>query len=222
MFIDISGDYVWSEKGTPFLVITSLICSDIEPLNSEVYKLRHTLIGKGYDIERFHACDDCFDIKSQMYDLISDFSELRIDSVIVDKRKVAVSLRPLSRLYPELITQLLKNTLHPDGIYINDYDRVIVITDRESCSKKEKGAIRKAVSQNISRHMSGIPYQLFMHNSFSHTHLQVVDYFSWAIYRKWTIKDTQYYDKIKKVIKSEVPILQEENEIFYGKNDPPS
>jgi len=214
-FIDISGDYVWSKKGSDYLVITSLLCSDIKQGASELYELKHALVSKGYDLERFHACDDCYEIKDGVFGVISNLANIRFDSVIADKRKLNPALRPLEYLYPELLTQLLKYPFHQFGENASRYDLVVIFTDRENCSSREKGAIKKAIAQNLPKYLLGTPYKLCIHCSHSHPYLQIVDYCCWAINRKWTTGQTKYYDLIKPSIKSEFPIFQIGESTYY-------
>jgi hypothetical protein len=215
VFIDISGDYEWSDKGTPYLVVTSVLCSNIHLMTSELYQLKHKLISDGFNIERFHACDDCYEIKNKVFGLISQCTHIRIDSIIVDKRKINKALRPKVRLYPELLTQLLKYPFNPLVVDISNFDFVTIFTDRENCNRKEKGAIKKAIGQNLSKYLSGIPYMLCIHSSHSHPYLQVTDYCSWAIHRKWTSEEDKYYNKIKGFIKSEFPIFAVGETTYY-------
>ena len=55
------------------------------------------------------------------------------------------------------------------------------------------------------------------HASKSSYGLQVVDYCSWAIYRKWKDSDLKSYDLIKAGIKSEFDIFAEETRHYYGR-----
>ena len=54
-FIDVSGNYDFSLRGTAYLVLTSLLCTDVRPGVLDLYTTKHDLISQGLDIEYFHA-----------------------------------------------------------------------------------------------------------------------------------------------------------------------
>ena len=53
VLIDESGNYAFSSKGTSYLVLTSLMTTDVSLGVMELYELKHRLIDLGADIEIF-------------------------------------------------------------------------------------------------------------------------------------------------------------------------
>jgi hypothetical protein len=138
IFIDVSGNYDFSPKGTKYIVITSLICDDVSPGILELHTLKHDIISQGVNIEYFHASEDRQAVRDSVFDVISHLGRNRIDSLIVEKRKTAPSLRPLNRFYPKMVEYLLQYPLNPQGIDINSFKKVFIFVDRESSRTTQK------------------------------------------------------------------------------------
>ena len=67
VFIDESGNHVFTSKGTSYLVLTSLMTTDISLGVMELYELKHRLIDLGADIKYFHASEDRQAVDNQKY-----------------------------------------------------------------------------------------------------------------------------------------------------------
>jgi hypothetical protein len=207
VFIDVSGNYDFSLKGTKYVVLTSLICSDVSPGILEVYKLRHSIIEQGVNIEYFHASEDRQIVRDQVFNIINGLTNIRIDSLIIEKCMTAPSLRPLNRFYPRMVEYLLKYPFNPKGIDIDKYEKVFIFIDRESSRASDRDALIKALKISLAGLLRSVPYTICMHSSASHPYLQIVDYCSWAIYVKHEKSEIRPYKKIYKLIKSEFSIF---------------
>ena len=215
VFIDVSGNYDFSPAGTMSIVITSTLCSDINPGVLELYAVKHEVIDQGIDIEYFHAAEDRQPVRDRVFNVISGLTHLRIDSIIVEKSKVDPKLRPLNRFYPTMVEYLLQYPFDPRGIDVTRFDRVLIFMDRESARAREKEALTKAVKLSLAHHLRGVPYTLSMHSSASHPYLQIVDYCSWAVYVKWERGEIRPFNQIKNLVRSEFLIYQNKKAKWY-------
>lgn len=215
VFIDVSGNYDFSNTGTKYLVLTSLLCTDIAPGTLELYALKHDLINEGVDIEYFHATKDRPGVRDRVFDVISGLNHLRIDSVVVEKRKTGPSLRPFKRFYPMMIENLLKYPFDPRGIDVKRFDKVFIFMDRESSRASEREALKLAVKRALAGYLGGVPYVICMHFSGTHPYLQMADYCSWALYVKWDRGEIRPYQKLKRSICSEFPIFEGGTIVWY-------
>lgn len=207
VFIDVSGNYDFSVTGTRYVILTSLLCTDINPGILELYALKHALIDQGVDIAYFHAAEDKQIVRDKVFDIIAGLEQLRIDSVVVEKRKTGPSLRPQRRFYPMMIEKLLKYPFDSRGKDVSRFEKVFIFMDRESSRAIETEAIKKAVKLSLGRHLRDVPYVICMHSSATHPYLQLVDYCSWAIYVKWERGEYRPYRRIEGLICSEFPIF---------------
>ena len=207
VFIDVSGNYDFSATGTKYVVLTSLMCTDINPGILDLYELKHVLIDQGADIAYFHAAEDKQIVRDKVFDIIARLKHLRIDSVVVEKRKTGPSLRPQRRFYPLMIEKLLKYLFDSRGKDVTRFEKVFIFMDRESSRAIETEALKKAVKLSLGRHLRDVPYVICMHSSATHPYLQLVDYCSWAIYVKWERGEYRPYRRIEELICSEFPIF---------------
>lgn len=203
IFIDISGNYDFSPTGTKYLMFTSITCSDYCSGVSELYRLKHEMIDRGIDLEYFHASEDKQEVRDGVFNIISQLTNLRIDSVVVEKKKTAPTLRELKKLYPKMIEYLLKYVFNPRGVDVRSFNKVFIFIDREGSKSSERGALLKAIKTSLAGHLNGIPYVICMHASLSHLYLQVVDYCSWALYVKYEREELRPYNQIRGLVKSE-------------------
>jgi len=215
VFVDISGDYTFSSKGTTYLICTSIMCTDILLGVNQLCLCKHRQIDNGLDITHFHATEDKQATRNEVFDIIEQLTHLRVDSIIVEKRKTYEGLQESKYLYPFLIEKFLQYPFDYRGVNVEQYDKVFVFVDRESCSRREKGFIKQAVKRYLHNRLQNIPFRLCMHPSSTHNNLKLVDYCSWAIFRKWERADLRSYNKVRSLVKSEFPIFRYGTTIWY-------
>jgi len=213
VFIDESGNRDFSPTGTKYWVATSLLTTDVSQALVQFYDLKHHIIDLGGDIEEFHASEDRQAVRNMVFPLIGSLQNVRVDSVIVEKRKVAPSIRPLGRFYPMMIEKLLKYPFDPRGIDVSRFSKVFIFMDRVSAPATEREALKKAIKVYLARHLRGVPYVICMHDSASHHWLQMVDYLCWAIYVKWERGEIRPYEAVRHLTQSEFSIFR------YGYTD---
>lgn len=145
--------------------------------------------------------------------IANNLTNLRIDSLIVEKRKTGPVLQELEKFYPRMIGYLIRYVLEPRNL--KDYEEVIVITDSIPVSRKRE-AIEKAVKQTLSKMLpNGTRYKILHHASKSCTGLQIADYCNWAIFRKWERGDLRSYELIRSGIRSEFDIFKSGPRHYY-------
>ena len=214
IFVDESGDFTFSQKGTQYLVFTALTTFNPFILIDNLNKLKHSLINEGKDIEHFHATEDKQFTRNHVFNVLKNSSEYEINSIIVEKAKTNPSLREPSRLYVKIYEYLLKYILKTHNL-----NRVIILTDILPLRKKREN-VKKGLKEGLKKILDKktIFYTLH-HSSKSHFCLQAVDYCCWAIYKKrgnwYNKKDIRPHQEIKQKIKSEFEIFKSGNDFYY-------
>lgn len=176
--------------------------------------LRYNLIEYGINTEYFHCAYDNKHVRKNIFSLISKFSnDLRVDSLVVEKKKTGNALQNPKRFYPEMLGYLLSYVIEKvDG---NHIDEIIVITDSIPLSRKKK-TIEKSIKQTLANTLPvDCSYKILHHSSKSHFGLQIADYCNWAILRKWERADTEFYSEIHSCIKSEFEIFKGGRKYYY-------
>ena len=75
--------------------------------------------------------------------------------------------------------------------------------------------MKKGIKGYIKERKLAIRYDIFHHCSASSSNLQVVDYISWAIFRKYEHKDGSYYNNIQKYLFDEELMTKDAEVIHY-------
>ena len=214
VFLDEAGDFNFSLTGTRFFTFTTITKTRPFSWDAPLMSLKYDLIEVGLDIEYFHAAEDRQAVRDQVFAIISNnLTNLRIDSLIVEKRKTGFALQALEKFYPSMIGYLLRYVLDPRNL--KDFAEVIVITDSIPVSRKRE-AIEKAVKQTLSRMLpAGTKHRILHHASKSCVGLQIADYCNWAIFRKWERQDLRSYELIRSGLRSEFDIFKSGARLYY-------
>lgn len=214
IFIDESGDFNFSPRGTKYFTLSSITTERPFKFVSELDTLKHNLIERGHDIEYFHASEESQPVRNHVFSVIQNhLSEMRIDSLIVEKSKVGPALRQELRFYPEMLGYLLRYLISTPTF--SGIKEIVFLTDLIPLNRKRK-AVEKAIKMTLSRMLPKFRRHRIMHHASKSSYgLQIVDYCNWAIYRKWRDGDKRSYDLIKKGIRTEFDIFAEDTRRYY-------
>ncbi len=210
VFVDEAGDMDFSAKGSKYYMFNFLIKKRPFNLHETISNYRYSLLERNLDplndrrlnIEAFHACEDNKYIKDELFNLISTFdkSNVKSYSYILEKPKVVPSkTKEKDRFYIDNLTLAIQQLL--DKLKIDK--NFVIITDRLPVQKnknKQVGALKKGIKEYIKNNDLNIRYDIFHHCSASSVNLQIVDYISWAIFRKYERDQDNYYKKIEQYL----------------------
>lgn len=214
IFIDEAGNFDFSAGGTSHFILSCVSRERPFPDYSEFITLKYDLVEAGRDIEYFHASEDAQVVRDGVFEIISrHLAGMRIDAVIVEKRKANPVIREPTRFYPRMLGYLLRYVL--ERYPLDQIKEVLVFTDRIPV-KGKRNAVEKAVKVTLAAMLPRTArYRLFHHDSKSNFQLQIADYCTWAIYRKWDRGDLRSYDLIRVAVASEFDIFRTGTTIYY-------
>lgn len=215
IFIDEGGDFTFhADKGSTYFTLTALTMRRSFAAHAALADLKYDQWEAGYEFEYFHATNDKQATRDYVFAIISQhLSSFTIDSIVVEKSKTHPKLQLTGRLYLKIMDVLLSYILARDHA---PFSQLIVITDTILLQEK-RNEMRKAIKQSLAawRKMSGKKYQIADYASKSDLNLQIVDYFNWAIFRKWESGDTRSYNLIKSAILSEFDLFRTGSFYYY-------
>lgn len=221
IFIDESGDLECSPDNSKYLIVSSLALTSTSHLDQDFIRLRREILASGLDIEYFHATSDKQVVRDAVFDILAkDFGQ-RVDALIIDKTKTNPSLRSPERLLETAYRLHLNYVVRALGP--SEGDSLIIITDRHEPKAKVK-AIDKGIKLSVAGAVRGrCVYHLYHHNSRTHAGLQGVDYYCWALSRKWERGDLRSYALVSQLYRSEFDVFRRGTTKYYRhKNDPPT
>ena len=214
IFLDEAGDFAFSEKGTRYFIVGSITAERPFPVYPRLTELKYQLAEQGTDLEYFHASENAQAVRDRVFGIIQEHLDcIRIDTTIVEKRKTGPALQLPEKFYPRMLGYHLEFILRQ--YRLTDYASVIVYTDRIPIQRNRE-AVKKAIKQSLAKLLpDGIAFQVLHHDSKSNFQLQVADYCTWAVYRKWARQDERSYRLIAPAVRSEFDIFQTGTRLYY-------
>jgi len=212
IFLDESGNFDFSASGSRYFVLTSISMRRPFPVAMPMDAYKHDLLECGLDLEYFHCYRDSKDVRRCVFDLIAKHLDgMSIDFLVAEKATVDPALQEGRRFYPELLSQLLQLVL-PMELGADDVEKIVVITDTIPVNKKRKTIERTVRTALRNTLPPGMRYRVLHHQSRSHFGLQVADYCSWAIFRKWQTGERDWYDRIRPAVRRELELFRVKQE----------
>lgn len=214
IFVDESGNLDFSQKGSKHYTLTAL--SKMRPffINEPLVNLKYDLWEKGIEFEYFHASEDTYTTRNEVFQLISNnLSRFVVDSIVVEKCKTHPTLQDHGRFYRKIFEILFNYILESNR---GKFSQIFIIIDQIPIKKKKKD-IEKAIKLYISQwtEKTKIPYKIFYYSSKADINLQIVDYLNWSIFRKWERGDCSNYDLVKDSISSEFDVFKAGSNKYY-------
>ena len=208
IFLDESGDLGFTSAGSRYFVLTSVVMKRPFTLYDPLDSLRYDCLERHIDLESFHCANDNRILRGQVFDLIgTGLTGKPIDSLVVEKTMAGLTLQHEERFYPEMLGHLLQSVLN--RAEVAKAREAIVITDTPPLRKRRQG-MEGVIKTTLARMLPpGAHYRILHHKSGSHYGLQVADYCSWAIFRKYETGDTSAYEMIRPAIMSEIDVLED-------------
>lgn len=214
IYLDEAGNFDFSPRGTRYFMLGSVALQRPFGFLAPLAELRMDLLERDLDVERFHASDDQQATRNAVFGIIREhLDNICIDATVVEKCKTVPALQPVEHFYPRMLGYHLRYVLEHTNLA--DYDRVVIVTDALPVQRK-RAAVAKAVKLILADMLPiTVPYSVLHHESKSSAGLQVADYCTWAIYRKWDGNDERSYQVIARAIRSEFDIFRTGVKRYY-------
>lgn len=178
LFLDEAGNFDFSEKGTPFLMVCATLLDISAVRSGELSRLRYELNAQGHDIESFHASANTPYVRGAfMRRLTAVGAGSQVFAIVLDKSTCPRPPEDLSQVYVDLFKFVLAMS-HPAS------GDCPVYADRVPLQRSRK-AIMKAVRQGAGRRA------VYFHSSASSLELQIADYCTWAVWRQMVSQDNK-------------------------------
>lgn len=207
VFLDEAGNLDFSTQGTKFFLLGAITKERPFQAYKELTELKYDLVELGTNVEYFHASENAQPVRNRVFDIINrNLNGVRVDALVVEKRKTGPALQPVEEFYPRMLGYLLRHILGQHDL--KQFREVIVFTDSLPVQKKRE-AVEKAIKTTLAKLLpASARHRLLHHDSKSNFDLQIADYCTWAIYRKWNSGDVRSYQHIQPAVKSEFDIFR--------------
>ena len=214
IFLDEAGTLDFSKTGTHYFLLGALTKERPFHAYKELTELKYDLTELGTELEYFHASENAQPVRNRAFDIIErNLSGVRVDALVVEKRKTGPTLQIEEKFYVRMLGDLLKYILDQHDLAL--FKEVLVFTDSIPIQKR-RATMEKAIKTTLAGLLPATAkYRLLHHSSKSNLDLQIADCCTWAIYRKWNMGDTRSYDHIKTAVTSEFDIFGAETTLYY-------
>lgn len=189
LFLDEAGNFDFGPLGTRYLVFACVrMRRPFEPA-VELMNLKYDLIESGMpNLSHFHASEDRQAVRDAFFGVVRrHLPTLSVDALVVDKSLAVPGLRSADALYPWALGRLLQPVLRDAPA---DADGAVnILTDRIPLNRRRDAAEKAIKSTLASLLPSGTRFQILHHESRTNLNLQIADYVTWSLFRKWERSD---------------------------------
>ncbi len=231
LFIDESGNFDFSPKGTKFFTLTGFITSEPVVKRDDLIRLRYRLLLEGIDQEYFHATEDKQSVRNEVYGFLSTLGNTyEVHSIVAEKNRANPALyketykkgdKTIERvtglgLYKKLCECLLQY------IFTGKHQRVkkiVVVLGSLFVGDKKKvllQTLKRFLKEKFPKEQ--FPYfsfEIYSHQTCADLNCQLADYCCWAIAVKHERKETRPYEVLQPRIKSEFAIFKNGATEYY-------
>lgn len=213
LYADESGnfDFSMNDGASRYFLLTTVALSS-HAIVADLLELRRELAKEGVELpEGFHATNNKWPTRMRMFDMLSKH-DFRVDATILEKCKAEPAIRRSdSSFYGFVWYNHLKHTVR--DVVLPQSELLITASDIGTNQMKMhfisavKSVNREVKSESIIK--------ATMRPAATNLCLQVADYCSWALQRKWERDDSQAYAIIEDKIGSENNIFGSRTTFYY-------
>lgn len=213
IYADESGDMTFTRGNgvSRYFVLTTIVLESHSVADS-LTELRRDLAWQGIDTDgAFHAAEDKQIVRDAVFAVLQQ-GEFRIDATIMDKPKYNPRIRQDAVNFYRNTWYYHFRFLAPEVVFPND--ELLVIAASIGV-KKERAAFKAAIESVLLQVSPTNNFRCAMWLAASDTAIQIADYCSWAIWRKWERNDRRSYELVKNKIHSEFDLFRTSSRTYY-------
>ena len=175
VFIDESGNFDFSEKGTDHFVMAGVAA--LAPLDSaaEMQALRYQLLAEGNDVSSFHAAEDRQFIRDRVFQTFESIKNVKAHAIYGDKHRAAPRLQSDSQIHALFGQALIRYFLRVFDS--SDYKRVVVVFD-QALTKKKQGDFHGVIKPELKALRK--PFRIYFQKMVTDMNGQIADYVAWS------------------------------------------
>lgn len=175
IFIDESGNFDFSGRGTRHFVMAGVIA--LAPLDTaiEMHALRYRLIAQGQNVRQFHASEDRQSVRNAVFSAMQRMPDARALVVHGDKSRMPTHLQSDTALHSLFGGSLV--TMAIQAHTSDEYRQTVVVFD-QALTKTKQGAFHAAVKPRLKA--LGKPFHLYFQPMISDANGQLADYIAWS------------------------------------------
>jgi len=212
VFADEAGnfDFRRATGATRYFILGTVTTSNAAG-GEAVLELRRELAWQGVGLEScFHATEDAQMIRNEVFRVLQNV-DMRADFTIYEKSKTVPHRQNEVGLYKLAWFTHFKQV---GPAIARRNDEMLVIASSLG-TRKQRRTIRIAIEDVVDQVVRCSSWQVAFWPCESDPCLQIADYVTWAVQRKWEHGDDRSYDLIKRKIRTEFDFFQWGTQHYY-------
>lgn len=212
VFADEAGNFDFSRApgASRYFVLATVTVDDCQ-IGKDLLDLRRNLAWQGLYLDRvFHATTDDQAVRNHVFSLLAQ-AGFRVDATILEKPKALPRLQNEAGFY-QMAWYLHFKYVAPRIVAAGDR---LLVTAASLGTKRQRGIFHSAVSSVVFQVSPALQHRVAFWPYQSDPCLQVADYCTWAIQRKWEGGDTRSHALIANKIASEFDVWQVGTTYYY-------
>ena len=175
LFIDESGNFDFTNKGTAHFVMAGVAA--LAPLDSAaaMHALRYQLLADGKDVSGFHATEDRQVVRDEVFKTIGQLTNIQAHAIYGEKRRAAPTLQKPEALHALFGAAIVKFAIK--AYAGSAYQKVVVVFD-QALTKKGQSAFHATVKPQLKA--LGKPFHLYFQRMEADANGQIADYVAWS------------------------------------------
>lgn len=213
LFADEAGCFSFTRQ--PNVSRYYIVCTVVMPscdIGTQLFDLRRQLVWDGAPVkDYFHATTDKQAIRDAVFNVIMK-ADFTVQATVMDKAKA----QPQTRISEEMFYQYgwHYHFNYSSKKYLGE-DSELMITVASLGTKKKRTAFEDAVRSVVRSKIKSSQWVSAFWPCQTDPCLQIADYCTWAIQRKWERGDSRAYDLIKDRINYEYDLWAHGTKYYY-------
>ena len=213
VYADESGNFDFSNnpKASEYFILTTVLIEDYS-ISAELFELRRKLVWDGFNLRvGFHAAEDKQRVRDAVFDTLRQH-HFRVDATILHKRKAQPQLlQSAMRFYKYAWFYHMKYVAPKVA---TKQDEMLVVAAALATKQKES-VFGEAIWDVMAQVSPTSTLRSTIWPAASDPCLQIADYCSWAIQRKWETGDDRPYQLIGKMVATEYDLFRQGTTCYY-------
>ncbi|BEP13272.1 hypothetical protein acdb102_15830 [Acidothermaceae bacterium B102] len=211
LFADEAGNFDFRDRvgASNYFILGTVTLTDTA-VGDRLLQLRRDLAWQGVGLEScFHASEDKQVVRDAVIRLLAE-ADFRADFTILEKRKTVPYRQNDEGLYK---LAWFRHMMWISRRIVKAEDELLVVAASIG-TRKRRRAIRLSIEDVINQ-TTLAPWEVAFWPAESDPCLQVADYVTWAVQRKWETGDCRSYDLISHKISTEYDYFKSGSTYYY-------
>jgi hypothetical protein len=213
VFADEAGNFHFSRASgaSRYFILTTATMSSCAS-GDALMALRRELSWEGHDVSNgFHATDDSHDVRMRVFEQIAKH-DIRIDSVILDKPKAQPQTHTSEPRFYQYAWFYHFKFVAP--MIVGPKDELLVVGAAIE-TKKKRAVFHWAIQDVVNQVAPVARFETAFWPAAGEPCLQIADYCSWAMQRKWERGDDRWFKMIEPKVRTEYDLWSSGTTLYY-------